>query len=251
MNIKTNNAGFSMIEVLVAVIIVGLITASVWSSLFTSARTRDKIEKKDDFTQMARTVMDRISKDLSLAFIIPQAQGMTGFKGRSNEVTFSTFAHQAMAPNIKECEQTVITYSLSRDKENADLFTLTRRENKRLGNDFGESNGRPLSLLPGISSLKLEYFDGEKFSDNWDHESVETKKKDKIPKAVKVSLDVEDEQGNEHHFYTMVNITLSRIDLKTFDPPAVPSPKPTPGKTPTPKPSPTGGLVPPPATTPL
>ncbi len=213
--------GFSLMEVLIAVVIVGLITTSVWSSLFTSAKTRDAVEKKDDFSQMVRIVLERMSRDFKLAFIIPQVKNRTGFVGSSDKVTFTTFAHEQLDPKSKECEQTKVIYELQPDDENPQYSALIRKETKVIKRDFNDYEGRSLKMIGSVSSLKMEYHDGEKFSDRWDHESIETRKKEKIPKAVKISLDVLDHRGNEHRYYTMVNIPLSRLDMKSFNPPSV------------------------------
>lgn len=216
MNRFKGNRGFTLLEVLVAVSILAFITASVWSSLFASARAREAVEKRDNFHQRVRLVLDRLSTDLSLAFIVPAARGFTGFRGTSDRVTFSTLAHQQIDPKSKESEEGLVMYFLERDQERPSLYELRRKEEKRLKREFREPDTRALTLLPGVTELKFEYYDGEKFSDEWDHESIETKKKDNIPRAVKIHLKVKDKDDFEHTLYTMVNVQLSRLSAKTF-----------------------------------
>jgi len=223
-----NIKGFTLIELLLALSILAFISASVWAALFSLIKIKEKVEDRDDFQQMTRIVLDKLSNDLSLAFIIPQSRTRTGFIGEESKLTFTTFSHIALDPDSKECESSVVYYFLENDPNNPALSILKRKENLRLKEDLSEDQGKAIDLLNGISKLKMGYFDGEKFSDRWANDSIETNQRDKIPKAVKIDLDVKDKKGFEHHFYTMVNLTLSRILPTSFNPPSIASPTPTP-----------------------
>lgn len=216
---KGKEKGFTLLEVILAMAILAFITASVWASLYSIASSKASVEKRDDFQQMIRIVLDRLTQDLSLAFAIPQSARKTGFSTRNDRLSFTTLSHREMDPYLKECETTMVSYLMENDTERPGLYILKRKENRRLTEDFSEDDTRPIELLKGITRLEFEYYDGEKFAKNWDFESMDALQKGKIPKAVKIDLVVKDERGDEHHFYTMINPVFSRIEPTTFVPP--------------------------------
>ncbi|NPV26786.1 MAG: prepilin-type N-terminal cleavage/methylation domain-containing protein [Firmicutes bacterium] len=98
-----NNRGFTLVEVIIAVFIIGLIIPALIDVLAVSQKTINQSSLDMDFRQSARAVLFTMVRDIQQAkvvqFITPQSLGLTG---PNNEVI--TYTYQATAQKLMRTE---------------------------------------------------------------------------------------------------------------------------------------------------
>ena len=77
---------------------------------------------------------------------------------------------------------------------------LLRRENRTTGDDFLTA-GRVALVAPGVTQLKLEFYDGVAWAAGWSNDQD-------FPKAVRISIVVEDEAGLENSLFFTTTVSV-------------------------------------------
>lgn len=197
--------GFTLLEVMVGLAVLGIMVTMIWQISSGTIDTKERVEKRDQIYQTARIAMDSIVKDLSMAFLVTNSELLgktkdgqtveTAFigddKGGFDELNFNSFSNWRMYRDTKESEQAEIGYSVERDEEDKELYRLTRRVSPYLDDNVIEGGSKePVAV--GITGFELEYYDGREhdWTKNWNSEEVD--QKDKMPRAVKVTISFKD-----------------------------------------------------------
>ncbi len=238
---RFSTKGFTLIEILVAISLLAIISILVWQSMYTTIRMKDRSEKLDDESRRASLALSRISQDLSMAVIFQNVEmmgvsasgeqiGKSAFigsnQGDQDKITFNAFSHLRYVKDAKESELAEISYYLETDPERSGSYLLKKKEvspptanperQVDAGGDRDEkksSGGATMTLLEGVKSLNLRYYDFQKtdFVDEWD-----TTKSDyvgKLPRAIEITLTLlpplsedgeEDSDGSEKKLITQV-----------------------------------------------
>jgi general secretion pathway protein J len=189
-------AGFTLIEVLVAVSIMASLTAVMWISVSSMFQTRDVVTARFERYQIMRVSMDRISRELSSAYLagpehggeeIPgeeedpgaAAQGnqdddavggpnqrdqdeiiQYGMIGRDDEISFTAFAHVRTVEGEMASQHAEIGYFLERRRsdEGELVNSLMRREDVTPDDDL-EDGGEVYTMIPDVEEIEFEYWD--------------------------------------------------------------------------------------------
>lgn len=136
--------GFSLIEVMVAMVLLALMGLLLMQSLNSSVRAKDEAENISGRFQEARQAMARMSRDISMAYLSKNMYSLepnyiTQFKGRKNSLFFSAFGHVVRQKDAKESDQQVLGFYLAEDKKGQQ--SLMRREHPNLNLDV-EQGGK-------------------------------------------------------------------------------------------------------------
>ncbi len=212
---RSSQTGFSLLEVLAAFTILTMMVAVVYGILFVSRKTQRSHEKKLEQYTLIRSGLDRLERDLSMAYlslnedqILPDKR--TYFKAHNDiggtTLAFSTFSHVRTSRNAKEADNCAVEYSFMDDPDRAGAFLLRRRETRRLENKpAAEIPGNTLGLIPGVSQLMVEFYDkqNDQWVDEWDS-TVDEGRMNKLPDQIKIHLVVDNGTGVPVHFHTMV-----------------------------------------------
>ncbi|MCK6527494.1 prepilin-type N-terminal cleavage/methylation domain-containing protein [Myxococcota bacterium] len=200
--------GFTLLEMLVAVAIMAAAMALLWTSFAGAVKVEDQVRRKADTVAMGRTAMERISRELSMAFLSPNlsptSSYATVFKGQDkdpfDEAIFTSLSHEKLYKDAREGDQAEISYYREEDPD-SDLSMLVHRESPRIDGD-PERGGVVLPLAYRVKSFNLRYYDLDKkeWVDQWDTRGVDTP--NRLPRAVEIALVVVDEDGEEHAFTT-------------------------------------------------
>ncbi|WAS98177.1 prepilin-type N-terminal cleavage/methylation domain-containing protein [Nannocystis punicea] len=220
--------GLSLIEILVAVAMMTMMTASVYASFSTTAQSMRTAEKTQQKYAVLRNCLARMGTELSLAYLShnrPATEDLhyTLFEGRdqfnSDSVTFSAFAHVRMRKDANESDQSVIQYFLYKDPVDGNRTHLFKREARRLMGDRPEKLEEffpAYVFCEDIKSFDVKYWDNKRIEwrDEW-----RTMKQDmqpnRLPERVKITLGVWDaDLGKEVKYVTQTLIPMQeRIDF--------------------------------------
>lgn len=219
--------GFTLLEILMAMFIVGLIMTTVYTSYTGALRNINAAENAMDNYQKARVTFERIIEDLELAYLIPDLSvsmtneeypGFRGFIGRDMEINgkagdnlrFNSEAHIFFGPN-KGPVGTTITYYVEESDDGEDLI-LFRSETLEFEKLFGEQKG--FVLCDDLHSIDFVYTDiNGKIYDNWDS-TDETVNKNRMPVMVSITLEFRHRDGSEYpdRFTTSVSLPMAKGD---------------------------------------
>ncbi len=216
--------GMTLIEVMLAVSILAIIVVLTWGSMSTSFRMRRvSLDKYDRYREIQMT-MDRIAREVSMAFITNVGQVATNdsrevtyrtiFEGDDDELTFTSLGHIATRPGDVAGEQCEITYRTEsrRNLEGDYVTALVRREDAPIDAD-PEEGGIVQVALMDIESIRFEYWDadteiaGDAWTRSWDAINDHN---GQLPVRVRITLEVPHptRQGDTLTFMTQTQVNL-------------------------------------------
>jgi general secretion pathway protein J len=213
--------GFSLIEVLIAVAVLGLIGGLTWKAFDGAAELKGRVERAQDRDQTARGALNRIAREVSMAYLSEHydkkrfRQRPTLFKLRDGrrdaDLTFTSFAHERLALDAKESDQAVFEYSLAPDPRDGSRRNLFRRV-KPILDEETDRGGEKAELAEDVVAFSVEAWDPKdrEWRAEWDSNSPQRTGQVLLPPRVRVSLTVRDEQGKERTWSTQSQIMLAQ-----------------------------------------
>ena len=215
---RPNQRGLTLIEIALAVSILAFMGIATAGTIGRSFDAYEAVTGIDDKYHNVRMAMNRMARDISMAFIAPvqkvrdeDRQWKTIFKGGDespfDELSFTSFSHRILLQDAKESDQCEITYFGKADEDDSSKINLMRREDWRL-DDEPEKGGRVYVLAEDIKDFKLRYFDAkdDDWTDEWDTEKSEFQ--GRLPSIVELTITIEDESGEEVNFVTKSRIFM-------------------------------------------
>ena len=202
---KHNAHGFTLLEVLLAMSVIGVVLAMLTLSLSGSLRMVEGVEKEGEIYAMAQTAMQRITTDLAASFASKEAlfagknQLENGY--RADTLDFGSMAHLVFNPDKQQPGPALIGYRLVQDEEDRLQYRLLRSDEPLLPGleEEEEKKASEHDKLPdgfvlaeNLRSLQFTYFDrqGQEF-DSWQTEIAEDDpdQQGKLPAAVHCVLE--------------------------------------------------------------
>jgi general secretion pathway protein J len=192
--------GFTLLEVIITLtILVGLVMA-VSQLLRSSFDIRLGISAIGRTTQSLNTAMQRLSDDISAAYIIsskelvrPGGGKRTIFKitreGDSDILTMTYMGHQSIQKNAKESEFSYVVYQLKASEKQPGRRHLYRGEFPRVPENAANIRELPPMVLiaSNIALLQFDPWLGDDWGrDGWD--SSKGDKESKLPAMVRITL---------------------------------------------------------------
>lgn len=169
------NQGFTLLEVLLAMSVLGVVVAMLSLSLSASLKVVEGTEREEDAYFQAQTAMRRIGGDLVAAFTAQEGTFVGEKKDlngqRADSLQCSTLAHLVLNPEKQQPGAAVVRYWLQPDAADARKLQLLRSDTPALpGWDQRPEGGmEPAFLLAdNLRSVQFSYFDreGQEF-DSW------------------------------------------------------------------------------------
>jgi type II secretion system protein J len=200
------SAGFTLIEVMMAIVLLLGIVTALWRSMALSFETKDHVSGVNDRYHEARMTMMRVTRELRMAFLRANVPDLfreedptmrTRMLGTDEEIYFATTAHLRMHADAPESDQCEVHYFL-RSGDSQSKYrgkTLYRRESKRLDSK-PERGGATWPVVEGVKEFKLEYWDDSKeigddaWQRDWDSDDNEL-----LPRRVRITLVLEGPDG--------------------------------------------------------
>lgn len=215
---RSSVAGFSLIEVLIAVLLLGMLGAALVSTLNSTLNVKDKVDIISNRFHLARQAMERMANEISMAYISAQKNVSipiveTKFKGEKDKIAFDAFGHVPHIKNAKESDQREISYFLDED-ERSGKQSLMRKIRNNISLKLGEE-GAVDTLCPDVKSLEFKYWNDriQDWSDQWGTEGLDAQKT--LPSRIQITMVAVVENEIEQKFMTQTEIWLTKpINIK-------------------------------------
>lgn len=215
--------GMTLMEVMIALAIITVLSTLGWASLNDAIQLNQVLSNNDDTIRGARVAMERLRRELQLAYLTPNRPGsiagvdpsnpwnglvdpnaaqqgtvtlgeptyLTVFVAKDNDpdqLWFATLAHQRLYKNSRECDQAEITvWGESARREQGVGSVLFHRESPRIDGEPDE-DGRIWPLAYNVRSFNTRFLDNVTYEwyDSWDSNSSDTPYR--LPRAVQIGL---------------------------------------------------------------
>lgn len=204
------SGGFTLVEILIAIFILGLVMATVYASYSGILTTSRSMEEELDIYKMARTSLDRMIKDLSSLQTSSESFYLRSEKKTLNKNYFHSLSiwsasHLAFGETQSEGRPAMISYRVQ-ENDDGKSFSLWRDDISGARPDDVKYTENGFIICKNIEALRLTFYnsDGAE-TDSWDS-SAESAQKGKTPVAVKIELFLANphDQKNPYKFMTKV-----------------------------------------------
>ena len=205
--------GFTLIEILLAVLILGIVMTTVYASYTGTFRIIAETKTDGELYGMARGALERMTRDLEA---VSPWKGAFPFVAKQYSLqdhdftglTFRSAAHVAFGKDEQAGGVAVIEYSVE-ETQKGEGFALYRSDS--LNRDLGEDEPPPPKYLlcEGIADLIYIFYDDQgKEYETWDSEGGEEKQKKKAPKIVEIRLSLINPRNPESPYLFMTRVHL-------------------------------------------
>lgn len=191
MSATSRNSGFTLLEVLIAVVLLGILSAALYGSYFGVMRARDRASSGMEARRELGATLDLLRREISAAPLI--VSGKTDKRLRfvvEDRDIFgapaSTLELTTVVPDSGQIRPesgiVVVTYRISEKNKKRGL---TRQERELFSEDTTVS---AYPQMEQITSFLVECYDGSKWVKSWDSAINGV-----LPKGVRVTVQVEEE----------------------------------------------------------
>ncbi len=207
MCVTSSNRGFTLLEILIAVVLLGILSAALYGSYFTVLRARETVFEGMEARRELGSTLDLIRREFAAApvynrddkrlrFVVEDRDNF-GKPASSLEMTTVT---ATAGQGRQESGISAIRYRLvEKDKR----YILTRREQDVF---FESADAKEYPQMERISSFLVECSDdGSKWVKTWD-----TALNYKLPKMLRITVQV-DENGHQVEFSVLAYSRVTGI----------------------------------------
>lgn len=207
------NRGFTLIEILIAVLILGIVMSTVYASYTGTFRIIRETGYDADIYSMARSALDRMARDLQSAALWkgaftfstkPQTLGNREFV----RLAFRSSAHVAFSDKEAPEGVAVIEYRVEEGTDKAG-YVLARSDS--LYRDPGKEEPSPggFPLCDRVEDLSYAFFDetGKEYTE-WNSDGDIEAQKRRVPVAVLIRLSFINEANRDRPYLFTTRIRL-------------------------------------------
>ncbi|MFZ4857497.1 MAG: type II secretion system protein GspJ [Desulfuromonadaceae bacterium] len=188
MSDTSRNSGFTLLEVLIAVVLLGILSAALYGSYFGVLRARDRAASGMESRRELGATLDLIRREVSsaqfnrsdkrLRFVV---EDRDSFGTQSSTLALTTLVPTA-GQNRKESGIVTVAYRMAEKNKKR---ILTRQERDLFSE---EDTTLAYPQMEQITAFLVECFDGSKWVKSWDSAINGT-----LPRGVRVTVQIEDE----------------------------------------------------------
>lgn len=225
-----DQAGFTLLEVLVAVTLVAVMAVGLWAVFRISIQSWSRGTEFMDNNQRHRSILNLVRKQLASAsgvLIPPQpptgtlppgayavGRGLLVFDGTENSLQFLSLnsLHFQESPGL-----TLVSYEV--DQDESGNYSLVEREARYLGQMPGEGSpefgSRAIPIFENLTSCVFEYYDPgdavnpSQWVPEWDGQDL-----GRLPLAVSMTMVSRDPGGNIQNRHMVVPIKAEPFDQR-------------------------------------
>lgn len=217
--------GFTLIEVLIAVVLLAVISFLVYQSMGSAVGSKERFENRELAYRGANVFLDRLTRELTTAVLYANVE-LLGVSANGEQVSksvfsgtnsgdqdkliFDTLSHTRYLKDSKESDLAELTYWLDPMEDGEGLYVIKRRDKSPPDAEPGEK-GKVTILLDGVKEFNLRYYDPVKteYKDEWDTTKVDYA--NRLPRAVEITLVLQDpgDEENTLRFSTVALLEMS------------------------------------------
>jgi general secretion pathway protein J len=201
----SSNKGFTLLEILIAVVLLGILSAALYGSYFTVLNARERASEGMEARRELGSTLDLIRREFAAAvynrddkrlrFIVEDRDNF----GRPASSLELTTMIPSSGQGRKESGISSVRYRL---EEKDKRFILTRREQDIF---FESADAKGYPQMERVSDFLVECYDGSKWVKSWD-----TALNGALPKMLRATVHVI-EDGRSVEFYILANSRMGAI----------------------------------------
>jgi len=222
----TRTRGFTLMEILLAFLILGIVVTTILASFNAVFSTTDTLKNSSRYYDMAKNCLNRMTLDLGALYITqpplykppdfddpPDPYRIVGsykeIGGTSfAQIRFASNAHIPLNKSVKRGVAEIVYYVQSQDDGQQ---VLRRGDHLYPYPPFEENRGDPV-LSEHVKSLAFKYYDSEGSElEEWDSDSNEYGYA--TPAAIGIQLEIGDESVS-YNFETTVRFAVNREKIE-------------------------------------
>jgi len=222
----TGTRGFTLMEILLAFLILGIVLTTILASFNAVFSTTDTLKNSSRYYDMAKNCLNRMTLDLGAVYItqpplykppdVDDPPDPYRIIGSSNEiggtsfasVRFASNAHIPLNKSIKGGVAEIVYYVQGKDDGQQ---VLRRGDHLYPYPPFEENSGDPV-LTEHVKSLAFKYYDSEGSEfEEWNSDSEEYSYA--TPAAIGIQLEIGDESVS-YNFETTVRFAVNREKIE-------------------------------------
>jgi general secretion pathway protein J len=214
---QQSRGGFTLVEILIAIFILGLVMATVYVSYSGILKTSHQLEEEGKIYKMARTSMERMIKDLSS---LQSSSGSFDFRAEKKtlskrefySLSFWSASHLVFGENEGAGRPAAISYTVQED-EGGGSFSLWRSDVSGAKPSSGKNTSGGFIICQNVDSWSLRFYDSAGTElESWDSSSW-AEQKGKAPVAVKIELALANlnDQEKPYKFMTKVFLPVKKL----------------------------------------
>jgi general secretion pathway protein J len=187
--------GFTLLEVLMAVAIMSGIVTVIYASFSTASGNVAQAEAKRDHADLARTLVSKLSNDITNAYYNP-SMSETIFYGKQSTTAQDEKRYDSISlttltnwrkPDSKESDLWEVGYRFDEQPDKS-TRVMVRNEKRELSKDQPPlEGGTEYMITDMIKGFRLRYYSGTTWADEWD-----SRTRHSLPKAVEIALELTD-----------------------------------------------------------
>jgi prepilin-type N-terminal cleavage/methylation domain-containing protein len=231
---STRCGGFTLIEIVISSALMSLILVSGYLCLSSGISGQRLIDSRSEAVQSARVAMAMISADLRAACPLSRDLPFLGMRRILGEIQADNLdfgTHHYTPRRAREGDFCEVSYFVDIEQESG-KFSLWRRRDPS-PDDEPLAGGSREEIARGVRGLKLEYYDGWDWYDDWGDPQARRKKEFSrrehpnlygMPEAVRITLWIEpasrslpakDKSEPPLVFQTVARLNLAAISQNT------------------------------------
>lgn len=210
--------GFTLVEVLIAVLIVGIVLSTVYASYTGTFRLIRSGQQEGRIYRTARSALERMTRDLQA--LAPWAGGYL-FRARLADLgrrqvvqlMFRSAAHVSFEPQGVPEGVAVIEYVLQEEAEKEGMTLLRNDSLFRDPTKDAQPDGFP--LCEGIESLTYVFLDeaGKEY-DSWDSLQGSQAQRKRAPSQVVIRLSMVNPDDEKQPYRFLTAVRLPRVEAQ-------------------------------------
>jgi general secretion pathway protein J len=178
----SKNAGFTLLEILVAIALASLLLTSIYGVFSTTSAAKEQVEKKGAALHLGRVLIARLDREL-LGLSLQNHNSLPALSGGTNSLGEPYIKILTTSAGGPDSGMRRVEYRLGPDQDQR--MTLWRAE-KGLNSSAPAVEER---LAQGLEQLGFEFFDGQNWRENWDSLN------NNFPRLVRAEMTLEGTDG--------------------------------------------------------
>lgn len=209
--IERVSAGFTLLEMMLAVAVLGLILAMLAGSFHAVATSKVQAESHLAVDSAARAILAGIADEIRGGVQTPLLPSQVLFTGETHNhgsQVLDSISVSTLNPGHRRTledfgTEDTVTYTTAVNPEHQGWFLLLRsQQSSLLGIGVGVNEREPELLADNLLSLRIRYFNGSVWSESWNSQSLPQGRQ--LPNEVGIELTMASRTGVRFSLATMV-----------------------------------------------